>query len=317
MRIVLAAPDLRGLPTGNRTTASRWVAIWRRLGHQVAAAGADLPAADLLIALHARKSAGAVQAFHRAYPGRPVIVALSGTDLYPRLSAPARRAIAAAGRLVVLQELALQALPPEARAKARVIHQSARAAPRRRARRGVAAEFTVMVAAHLRAVKDPLRAAMASRHLPEASRIRVVHAGAALAPAWAARARAAMRRNPRYQWTGAWPPAMTRRRMARAQLLVVSSRLEGGPNVIGEAAVAGVPVLATRIPGNIGLLGPDYAGYFPVGGTGALARLMCRAESDPAFLAKLRRQMRARARLFSPRRELAAWRRLLAEAGGA
>lgn len=318
MRIALAAPEVRGLPTGNRATAARWAAIWRRLAHRVTAAGdAETPAADLLVAIHARKSAGAVRAFRRAYPRRPVIVALSGTDLYPRLSATARRAIAAADRLVVLQPLALADLPPEARAKARVIYQSALPPPRpsrrpsRLRRRSPA--FTVMVAAHLRAVKDPLRAALASRHLPTASRIRVVHAGAALSPQWAGRAHAEMRRNARYQWLGALSPAAARLRMAQAQVLVVSSRLEGGPNVIGEAAVAGVPALATRIPGNVGLLGPDYAGYFPIADTAALARLLRRAEAEPAFLAHLRRQVRARARLFTPSREQAAWKRLLAE----
>lgn len=324
MRIALAAPEIGTLPTGNRATARRWAAIWRKLGHRVvtpaclaravaSAPGARVPAPDLLVALHARKSAPALAAFRRAFPSRPAIVALSGTDLYPHLTAAARRAVAAASRLVVLQELALAALPAPSRGKARVIYQSALATPRASRPRRRAAPFTVLVAAHLRAVKDPLRAAEASRLLPPDSRIRVLHAGAALSPAWASRAKIEARRSPRYQWLGALSPAATRRQMAQAQLLVVSSRLEGGPNVIGEAAVAGLPVLATRIPGNVGLLGPGYAGYFPAGGTAALAALLRRAETRPAFLARLRRQVRSRAPLFTPRREQAAWRRLLAE----
>lgn len=323
MRIALATPAAHGLPTGNRATATRWAAIWRRVGHRVlpaptgagAGAPADLPDADLLVALHARKCAGAVAAFRRAWPGRPVILALTGTDLYPRLTSAAGRAVAAADRLVVLQPLAIPALPKPARAKARVIYQSAAIPPlprRSRVRRRAPA-FTVLVAAHLRGVKDPLRAALASRQLPRSSTIQVVHAGGALTPVWAARAEAEMRRNSRYHWLGPLTPAQTRRRMAAAQLGVVSSRMEGGPNVISEAAVAGLPVLASRVAGNVGLLGRTYAGYFPAGDTAALARLMLRAENDGKFLAGLRRQIRAQARFFTPQRERTAWRRLLAE----
>ncbi len=318
MRIALATPSAHGLPTGNRATARRWTAIWRRLGHRVVAAdgaGAAALAPDLLVALHARKCAGVVAAFRRTWPGRLVILALAGTDLYPRLTPAAGRAVAAADRLVVLQPLALAALPKPARAKARVIYQSAAIPPSPRLSRGRrrAPAFTVLVAAHLRGVKDPLRTALASRQLPRSSTIQVVHAGGALTLAWAARAEAEMRRNPRYRWLGPLTPAQTRRRMAAAQLCVVSSRLEGGPNVISEAAVAGLPVLASRVAGNVGLLGRTYAGYFPAGDSAALARLMLRAENDGKFLAGLRRQIRAQARFFTPQRERTAWRRLLAE----
>jgi glycosyltransferase involved in cell wall biosynthesis len=83
--------------------------------------------------------------------------------------------------------------------------------------------------------------------------------------------------------------------------------------VISEAVVAGVPVLASRIDGSVGLLGRDYSGYFPVGDDAALAGLLRRIETDPEFLMHLQRAIARRAPLFRPAREKAAWRKLIRE----
>jgi len=314
MRIVMVSPAPPGSRTGNATTAARWTRRLRELGHRVVLRTSwDGEPCDLLVALHARKSAGSVARFHRLHPGRSIVVVLTGTDLYRDLphNAAARRAIATATRLVVLQPLAIAAIPANSRSKAVVILQAADA-PRRRARPPRTKSLDVLVLAHLRAVKDPLRAARAARHLPADSRIRVVHAGAALAPADAARARAEMRRNLRYHWLGSVPPAAARRLLQRAAALVLSSRLEGGANVVSEAIVSGVPVLASRIPGSVGLLGSRYPGYFTVGDARGLARLLHRFETDPRFRARLRRDVRRLAPRFTAARERAAWRSLLA-----
>ena len=61
-----------------------------------------------------------------------------------------------------------------------------------------------------------------------------------------------------------------------------------------------MPVLASDIDGNIGMLGADYDGYFPLGDAAALARLIERAATDAGFSARLRRQCAARAPLFEP-----------------
>ena len=74
-----------------------------------------------------------------------------------------------------------------------------------------------------------------------------------------------------------------------------------------------VPILASRMDGNVGLLGSAYPGYFPVGDTRSLATLMQRIEGDRPFACELAQAVRARAPLFAPRREIAAWRRLLRE----
>ncbi len=315
MRVVIVCPAPPGSRQGNRVTAVRWSRLLRAQGHRVRIRLPDaaVERADLLIALHARRSALAVRRFRKRSPAQPVIVALTGTDLYHDLprSRATQRSVELADRLIVLQPLAIRRLPRRQRAKARVIYQSVAVQPRRRAR--ATRFFDVCVLSHLRPVKDPLRAARASARLPLASTIRVRHVGRALTPRLAAAAATLMRRNPRYIWLGEQSHARSMALLGRSHLLVLSSRMEGGANVIGEAAMYGVPVLASRIDGSVGLLGAQYPGYVAAGDAAALARLMRRAESDPRFYQRLRAAMRRIAPLFDPRRERRAWRALLRE----
>lgn len=314
VRVRIVCPAPRGTLYGNRISALRWARILRQLGHRVAIetgyAGAPC---DLLVALHAKRSAPAVFEFHRRYPDRFVIVALTGTDLYRDIhhSVAARNALDIATRLVVLQPLASDELAPGLRDKVRVIYQSVDrtpAAPLRSDR-----VFQVCVAGHLRTVKDPFRAAMAVRRLPAGSRIQVVHAGAAMDASMERRARSEVQRNPRYQWLGEIPRARVRRLIASSALLVLSSRMEGGANVVSEAIVDGTPVLASRIPGSVGLLGADYPGFYPFGDTRALRDLLLRAETDSGFYRELQSRCARLAALFRPVRERSAWRKLLDE----
>lgn len=270
-----------------------------------------------MVAVHAWRSAQAIARFKSQYPARPVILQLSGTDIYDYLEsdpAPTLRSMVLADRLVALNDLAWRVVPRRLRPRLVVIHQSATASsrPRRPSRRAV----VVSVIGHLRDVKDPLRAAEAARSLPADSRVRIEQVGRAYTPEWAARARAEMAANLRYAWRDDVPAAAVRRLLGRSHAMVISSLSEGGANVISEAAVAGVPVLASRVDGNVGLLGADYPGYFPVGDTKALARLLLRLEREPRFVARLGRALARRARLFAPAREIAAWRRLLAGLAG-
>jgi putative glycosyltransferase (TIGR04348 family) len=295
-------------------TAARWARLLRQLGHRVAIDTSwQGEPCDVLVALHARKSHHAVARFRRRHPRAPLVVALTGTDLYQdlRTSRSARRSLAMATRLVVLQPRGIAALPAAFRAKAHAIRQSAvcparRAGPRPRV-------FEACVLAHLRTVKDPLRAARAARRLPADSRMRVLHAGAALDDASAARARAEARRNPRYVWLGPLSRAAATRLLARCRLLLVTSRLEGGANVVSEALACRVPVLSSRIDGSIGMLGADYPGFFDVGDTAGLAALLARAEADAHFYRRLVLRCRRLARLVEPDRERRAWQRLLRE----
>ena len=314
MKIVLITPKGPTSRTGNRVAASRWARILRRLGHRVrVASDYDGRAADLMVAVHAWRSAAAIDRFKSTYPDQPVVLQLSGTDIYRYIDAdpvPTLRSMDLADRLVALNDLAWRVIPKRLRARLQVIHQSAMSLPhsRRPSRRAV----VVSVIGHLRDVKDPLRAAEAARLLPADSRVCIEQVGRAYTPEWAARARAEMVTNPRYLWRDDVPAAAVRRLLARSHAMVISSVSEGGANVISEAAVAGVPVLASRVDGNVGLLGADYPGYFPAGDTPALAQLLQRLECDQRFVARLGKAVARRASLFRPAREVAAWRRLLA-----
>jgi putative glycosyltransferase (TIGR04348 family) len=314
MRIRLVTPAPPRSRAGNRATAARWAAILRGLGHRVGVSVdyAGEPA-DLMVALHAWRSAEAVARFAARHPGRPLIVALTGTDAYRFIHShpePTLRSIVLADRLVGLHDLIAETVPSEHRAKVRVIYQSARPVARRAPVKGA---FRVCVAGHLREEKDPLRPAYAVRNLPAESRLRVEHYGGAHTPEWAAAAQAEMAVNPRYRWHGEIAHGRLRRVYASAHLLALPSRMEGGANVISEAVVAGLPVVASRIDGSVGLLGADYPGYYPVEDSAALRALLLRAESDPAFYADLEGRCAARRPLFTPERERSAWESLLRE----
>ncbi len=314
MKIAIVTPAPAGSRAGNRVTAVRWARILRGLGHRVTVTSADAPPrCDVLVALHARRSAPAIRRFRRDHPTGPLVVALTGTDLYRdiKTSRPAQRSLALADRLVLLQDDGASHLPAAVRDKARVIYQSAQ--PPRRPGAPLTRVFEAVVIGHLRAVKDPFRAALAARRLPDTSRLQVVQIGAALTPAMADRAEREMAANPRYRWLGELSHARTVARLARSRLLVVTSKIEGAANVASEALAARVPIIATEISGLIGLLGADYPGYFPVGDTSALTDLLNRAETDRAFYRSLRTACAARRPLVDPRRERRAWRDLLAE----
>jgi len=314
MKIDIACPAPPGSRTGNRVTAERWARLLRRLGHRVRVVhDGNVGPANLLVALHATRSAEAIVRFREMCPAAPFLVAISGTDLYRDLARGrgSWRALEQASRLVVLNPLVVEDLPGELRAKTRVILQSA--VPPRRRSRPTGRYFDVAVVGHLRQVKDPFRAEEAVRDVPASSRLRVRHVGRGLEAGIEEDARRRAASNPRYVWLGGRPGSATHREIARAHLLVLSSRFEGGSNVISEAVVCGVPVLSSRISCAEGLLGRNYPGFFPVGDTAALRELLLRAESEPLFRRRLERRCRSRRGLFTPAREQRAWRSLLAE----
>lgn len=319
MKIEIVTPAPPRSRFGNRVTAIRWARILRNLGHRVQLTqNYNGESCDLLLALHAKRSYAAVRDFHRSYPERPILVALTGTDLYRDLpkSRRAQKSLELATRLIVLQPKASEKLEPPLRQKVQVIYQSCPRVLAKQSRRripGARPGFDVCVIGHLRSVKDPFRAAIAARRLPPSSRVQILHMGAAMDERFAHRAQAEMRANPRYHWLGELPPGRVQQILGHCDLCVLSSRMEGGANVISEAIVASVPILASRIPGSVGLLGENYSGYFKVGDTEGLAQLIRRAETSPAFLVRLAAHCHKLAPLFDPRFEKTAWRRLLRE----
>jgi putative glycosyltransferase (TIGR04348 family) len=317
MRILIVTPAPPRSRKGNRITAVRWARILRELGHRVDLAQQfDEQPCDVLVALHARRSAQSIQRFHRLHPDKPLVLALTGTDLYGDIhrDAAAQRSLELASRFVLLQAHGIGQLQESLRDKARVIYQSV-VAPRS-CPPPLKDVFEVCVIGHLRDVKDPFRAALASRRLPASSQVRIVHMGAALSERMAVRARAEMNVNSRYRWLGELPHWKTQQRLARSRLLVLSSKMEGGANVISEAVAVSTPVVSSRISGSIGLLGEDYPGYFEVGDTHGLAELLLRAEQDSDFYAALQSRCRRLKPLTETRRERRSWQQLLRELTG-
>ena len=339
MKIGIVTPAPPRSRFGNRVTALRWARILRKAGHIVTVkqdySGERF---NLLIALHAHRSFGSIIRFHREHPDRPIIVALTGTDLYGDLGRGSRalESLNLATRIVALQPKALDALPPHLREKTRVIYQSVAARPNKARENDVSAiasdsgqrssmcsarplssgeagAFDVCVIGHLRPVKDPFRAAMAARRLPASSRIRVIHVGGAMSDGAATRAMGEMKTNPRYRWLGEQSAGRVRRILERSRVFVLSSRTEGGANALGEAIVAGTPILASRIPGSAGILGEEYPGYFEVGDTMGLGRLLSRVETDQVFFAELKKHCARLVSLFDPACEESAWAKLLGE----
>lgn len=314
MRILLVTPVPPDSNHGNARTAVRWSAVLRGQGHDVVLrhSAEEIVEADVLVALHARKSGAALAAFQQRWPGHPVVLVLTGTDLYADLpdDPTARRSVASADRIVVLQERGAERLPATVRARVRVIPQPAVA---HIAWQPANDTFGICVLAHLRAVKDPLLAARAAALLPATSRIRVSLAGAVIDTALGVAATEEAGRNPRFRWLGELDAAGAEQLLAHSRALVVSSSMEGGANAVAEAIVHGVPVLATAVDGNLGLLGADYPGVFPVGDAAALAGLMVRAETDRAWFGALQEAVVARQPFHRPELEAERIRQLLAE----
>ncbi len=310
--VCIVTPALASANNGNWQTARRWAQMLRRHYRVVLTDRWQGEPADVLVALHARRSAASIERWSRDRPDAPLAVVLTGTDLYRDIliDASARRSLDLADRLIVLHERAVADLPARHRAKAVACFQSTTArvplAKTSRHLRGV-------MVGHLRDEKAPRTYFEAARRLAHRRDILLDHIGAALDPALGAEAGELQQRCPGYRWLGALPHATTRSRIQRAHVLVHTSRIEGGAHVVMEAIRSGTPVLATRIAGNVGMLGPGYAGYFEPDDAEGLAALIQRCRDRPAILDELREQCDARAPLFEPARERATLRALLDE----
>lgn len=314
MKIQLVTPAPLNINNGNKITALRWATLLKKLGHHVRVRQVyDGKPCDALIALHALRSADSIRRFHESHPTKPLIVVLTGTDVYRDIhyNTEAQQSLEIATHLVTLQNLALDELPRRFHAKTKVIYQSAEPLRGRPKRHNV--RFEVCVIGHLRDEKDPMRTALAVRDLPRQSRIFVTHVGLALDKAIEKKAKAEVKNNPRYRWLGQLSHRDARTLLAGSRLLTITSKMEGSSNVLSEALASRVPVLASKIPGLMGTLGRRFIGYFPVGDTKALRRLLLRTEMDSQFYKLLKRQCGTLAHKVKPQQELAAWKKLFRE----
>lgn len=238
----------------------------------------------VMLALHVRRSAGCIarwanaQGESSAAPGLAVV--LTGTDLYRDIQtdAAAQASLAYAEQLVVLQECALEARPTAVRSKTCVIFQSA-----------TPWQTAVKPKGHLRAVmvghlRDEIRRKpflpphACSKTKPTSSSITLAIRWMLI---WAGRHWPAP---PKALTTAGWAGCHMKPRAAAssARMLVHTSRMEGGAHVLMEAICSDTPVLASKIAGNVGMLGAEYAGYFEHGDAQRLADLLHRFRAAQA-----------------------------------
>jgi len=311
--VVIATPSLADANNGNWRTAHRWQQLLEPECRVIVAPVIDestdsavpteLP--DLFIALHARRSHASVVQMRRRHTTLPIVLALTGTDLYADLKhdADANQSLVLADALIVLQEDAIQYVPADLRRKTHIVFQSARSLV---AAAKPSGRINCVVVGHLRAEKSPQTVFDAVALLNDNDRIHITHIGAphsAADEALARQAQSLSEANAHYRWVGGLAHGLTRAAIKRSHLLLHPSLLEGGANVIVEAITAGTPVLASKMSGNIGMLGVDYAGYFPVGDGAAMLALLRRCLTDANFLTRLNTACKARAVLFSPKEE--------------
>lgn len=314
IRFLALQTDFR---SGANVTRERWISILEGLGHQVeASAKYSGEPCDVAVAFHAYKSAEVIRLFKEQRPNTPLVLCMTGTDLYRDIheQEKARQSLIFADRLIVLQSEAIRQLPAEYQAKTRVIYQSAKLPSvfTPKAERF----FDICVIGHLRDEKDPMRAAKAVRLLPKESTVRLWHVGKALLERYEQEAETEMQENSRYHWVGEKSQEETEAILTQSRLLVLSSVMEGGANVVSEAIVAKVPVIVSRIPCTIGLLGEGYPGFFSVGDTQAMSQLILRAEQEPQFLQKIAQWCGKEAYKFDPEREQESWAALLSTLHG-
>jgi putative glycosyltransferase (TIGR04348 family) len=312
-RLLIIVPATAAANNGNWQTAQRWSRMLRPTFQITLAQGWNGEPFDVMLALHARRSAESIARWPRTQgadavaPGLGVV--LTGTDLYRDIQsdASAQASLAYAQQLVVLQECAPDALPVAVRPKARVIFQSV--GLRQTAVKPGQLLRAVMVG-HLREEKSPQTLFNAARRLKQHPDIHIDHIGDALDAELGRQAQACAAECPRYRWLGGLAHDVARRRIQRAHVLVHASRMEGGAHVVMEAICSGTPVLASRIPGNVGMLGAGYAGYFEHGNAQELADLLLRLRAEQKTADGLYRLLQAqcaqRAPLFAPAAEKAA-----------
>jgi putative glycosyltransferase (TIGR04348 family) len=307
MNISIITPAPLGSRVGNRATAERWSQLLEAAGHRVKIITEyQGESCDLFVALHAWKSHEAVLRFRAEHPRIPLVVVLTGTDIYDhqyRFPEATHESLRLADCLVGLHRRVSKDIPRRYGNKLAIVLQSADTPT---GPPGPKQGFDVCVIGHLRYEKDPLRTALAARQLPETSTIRVINAGKAHTSEWEEKALREQQTNPRFQWLGEVDKPAIHQLMNRARVMVISSLMEGGANVVSEACRAGLPVIASSISGNIGLLGKDYPGYFPVGDDTELARLLQHLEDSPEFLAELEARVAELAGCFTPESEQAA-----------
>jgi putative glycosyltransferase (TIGR04348 family) len=304
MTIEIVTPAPPGSLHGNRITALRWQSFLKKLGHEVEiSTRLSGKSTDVLIALHAYRSHTSIVQFRKLYPHRPIILIMTGTDLYRDMPSHPEvlKSMEMSDAIVILQSAALAMIPKHLQEKTDTIYQSTKSVKRKAL---LKKSFLISVIGHLRPEKDPFCTPESLKHLRPESKIQVLHLGKAMSLEMKSLAKAYNKELKNYQWLDELSHSETLQQLSRSHLMVISSLMEGGAHVVTEAIAIGVPVIASDIPGNRGLLGDDYPGYYPVGDAKALALMLQKAEFEPSFYKSLEAHIKKRKKYVQPEFEL-------------
>ena len=300
LHIEIVTPAPPGSLYGNRITALRWHQFLSRLNYLSSITEQwSGYSCDILIALHGLRSFESIRRFKKAHPQHPVILIMTGTDIYRDLRKSSRviKSMEMADAIVVLQPDAIQSLPEKFHHKVKVIYQSVKSITRKTPPKR---HFLACIIGHLRTEKDPFCAAQSLSLLPPESKVKLIQLGKAMDPQFKQRALSIQKRDARYQWLGQLSHSQTLQWLSRSHVMIISSIMEGGAHVVSEAIAIGIPVIASDIQGNRGLLGNKYPAYYPVGDQVALSKLLSKAESNRGFYQKMSHAITARQQITKP-----------------
>jgi glycosyltransferase involved in cell wall biosynthesis len=288
---------------GNSVTAVRLGKILSGGGYRVTYSEREYSGeeAEVMIALNARKSANAIVRFCELNPSSKLIIILTGTDInHPDSSdedSAAWASMMLAERLVVLHEASLKQVPKIFREKTCVIHPSV-TLPEGLLHAPSKDGFKIMMAGNMRQEKNPELAHAAAEKISPA--LEIHHYGECTSTG-----------SENVIEHGIFSHDTMLDAMSSAGVLLNTSFQEGGANAICEAVTMGLPVVASAISGNIGMLGEDYAGLFPSNDLDALVNMLEKTANGLEFYALLKKQLATRAPLFTYAQESESWQDLL------
>ena len=314
MNILILYPDNKNVITGNLCSALQYQKILQGLGYSVEV---DFKytgqRAEVLIAINAAKKNSEIIEFKARNSNAKIVSVLSGTDIYPDPLEKTIESMKLSNALVALQPDGLLKVPECYREKTFLIYQSVESIINVSNPMNHISEFRVTLIANIRSVKDPLVAPYACKHLPVSSKIKIVHIGYCLEKDLGDILIKENENNKRYNWMGGLNELETRKILSQSNVLLITSKNEGAGRVVGEAIELEIPIISTRNPGVLGVLGDDYKGYYPVSNSKVLSKILMRAEDDVDFLGSLNEQCQSKAHLFSPEVEKQSWSKLISE----
>lgn len=312
MRVLIVTPYPLSGSNGNTITAKRLETILDIPPIRAEALHTHTPPpADILINLHATKTFPAAKHFKATNPNAKLITLITGTDLNQHL--PAKHphiapALELADVIVVPHHHALPELPTSVHAKTKVIPASI-----------VIPELpslpplpspTIILPSHLREVKNPFLLNRALAVIPDLH-LHALLLGRELEAGLSQLAFQLQENDQRFRYLGELDHHQTLAHIRGATLTLNTSHQEGGPNAIAESIVLGTPVIASRIAGNVGMLGTTYPGLFTPDDPASLASLIKKFLTDPTFHNLLTQKTLALADHFHPAREQRSWLELL------